>query len=141
MNGLKQLIVYLYNENTGGYIGTELADESPLEPNVYLLPANATQIEPPPVEYGKWRRWNGVEWVFENLEETPITTAEPTPPTAQDMRNRRNNLLSESDWTQFPDVPASVVSQGEAWRTYRQALRDVPQQGGFPTNINWPIKP
>ena len=135
------MLVYLYNETTGGYIGNELADESPLEPNVYLLPANATQVEPPPLEYGKWRRWNGSEWVYEDVEDSQFTPPEPIPPTAQDIRNRRNNLLFESDWTQLPDVPEGVASKSAAWRTYRQALRDVPQQGGFPTNINWPTKP
>ena len=52
-------------------------------------------------------------------------------------RSERNRLLAASDWTQVPDAP---VDQ-QAWAEYRQALRDVPQQNGFPTDINWPTKP
>lgn len=135
------MIVYLYNETTGGYIGNDLADESPLEPNVYLVPSNATQIEPPPLEYGKWRRFNGTEWVYEDIEQPIVTTEEPPIVTAEDMRNKRNILLAESDWTQLPDVPAWVSERISEWVVYRQALRDVPQQSEFPTNINWPTKP
>lgn len=52
-------------------------------------------------------------------------------------RSERDRLLKESDWTQVPDAP---VDQ-QAWADYRQALRDVPEQAGFPTDINWPTKP
>lgn len=53
-------------------------------------------------------------------------------------RQRRDALLAECDWTQAKDIPDSVSS---AWATYRQALRDVPQQPGFPLNVAWPQKP
>ena len=54
------------------------------------------------------------------------------------IRNERNALLTASDWTQAADVPQTTK---DAWATYRQALRDVPQQAGFPTNVTWPQKP
>lgn len=54
-----------------------------------------------------------------------------------DARTQRNQLLSETDWTQIADAP---VDKG-IWATYRQALRDIPQQIGFPTTITWPVKP
>jgi hypothetical protein len=53
------------------------------------------------------------------------------------IRSQRNNLLDESDWTQVEDAPVDKV----AWATYRQALRDVPQQTDFPTEVVWPEKP
>lgn len=56
---------------------------------------------------------------------------------AKIMRTERNKLLAESDWTQLPDAPVDVV----AWTTYRQALRDISNQEGFPWNIVWPAKP
>lgn len=43
----------------------------------------------------------------------------------QELRVKRNKLLVESDWTQFRDV---VLADDEAWKTYRQALRDLPSQ-------------
>lgn len=53
------------------------------------------------------------------------------------IRAERDALLDDSDWTQNPDVP---VDQ-EAWATYRQALRDIPQQESFPLTVVWPDKP
>ena len=55
---------------------------------------------------------------------------------ASEARNKRNQLLAETDWTSSSDVTMS-----NAMKTYRQALRDVPAQSGFPTDINWPTKP
>lgn len=54
------------------------------------------------------------------------------------FRLERNRLLSETDWTQTPDIPQATKDK---WAPYRQALRDVPQQAGFPDNIQWPSKP
>ena len=51
-----------------------------------------------------------------------------------DIRDAR---LKASDWTQVLDAP---VDQ-EAWATYRQALRDIPDQEGFPEDVTWPTKP
>jgi len=56
---------------------------------------------------------------------------------AAGARSQRDALLSRSDWTQTPDAPVDQA----AWSTYRQELRDVPQQSGFPTDIIWPKKP
>jgi hypothetical protein len=53
-------------------------------------------------------------------------------------RQQRNTLLAETDWTQTVDVPQATKDK---WAPYRQALRDVPQQAGFPDNIQWPSKP
>ena len=48
-------------------------------------------------------------------------------------RGERNAKLAETDWTASSDVTMS-----DAMKAYRQALRDVPAQSGFPTDINWP---
>lgn len=50
----------------------------------------------------------------------------------------RSTLLSESDWTQLPDVP--LVTK-QAWADYRQALRDITGQPGYPLEITWPTPP
>ena len=66
----------------------------------------------------------------------------PAPPTdgeiVVEVRAQRNRLLLASDWTQLPDVPQATK---DLWATYRQALRDVPQQEGFPQNVTWPTAP
>jgi hypothetical protein len=54
-----------------------------------------------------------------------------------EVRQQRNELLSACDWTQLPDSPADH----EAWATYRQALRDVTAQEGFPWDVVWPEAP
>ena len=54
------------------------------------------------------------------------------------IRAKRDNLLSQCDWTQLPDVSAITK---EAWASYRQALRDITAQVGFPDNIDWPTPP
>lgn len=53
------------------------------------------------------------------------------------MRATRNQLLTSCDWTQVADAPIDK----EAWATYRQALRDLPSQEGFPNEVTWPVEP
>ena len=53
---------------------------------------------------------------------------------------RRNNLLNDSDYLMMVDYPISDEKKQEI-KAYRQALRDIPQQDGFPDNIVWPDKP
>ena len=51
--------------------------------------------------------------------------------------SRRRELLYQSDWTQVPDAPVDQA----AWAVYRQALRDITLQEGFPFDITWPNPP
>lgn len=53
-----------------------------------------------------------------------------------DVRNQRDRLLAETDWMALSDVTMS-----DAWSAYRQALRDIPAQSGFPASVTWPTKP
>ena len=56
----------------------------------------------------------------------------------RDVRGNRNRLLAESDWTQNRDV---VLLNDADWKTYRQALRDLPANTTDWTNPPWPTKP
>ena len=56
---------------------------------------------------------------------------------AKDVRSLRTRMLKDSDWTQIADSTADKT----AWATYRQALRNVPGQTGFPWTITWPTQP
>lgn len=57
------------------------------------------------------------------------------------VRETRNELLSETDkYFSISDYPISEEKKNEI-RVYRQALRDIPQQDGFPNNVVWPEKP
>ena len=56
---------------------------------------------------------------------------------AAEIRTERDAKLTESDWTQVADAPVDKA----AWATYRQALRDIPSQAGFPNEVTWPVEP
>jgi len=56
---------------------------------------------------------------------------------AKSVRTQRGEKLKECDWTQVADAPVNK----EVWATYRQALRDVTGQAGFPWTIDWPTIP
>ena len=56
---------------------------------------------------------------------------------AANVRTSRNEMLTKCDWTQLADSTADKP----AWATYRQALRDVPSQVGFPWTVTWPEQP
>jgi hypothetical protein len=56
---------------------------------------------------------------------------------SEQTRNMRDMKLGQSDWTQVSDAPVDQA----AWAAYRQALRDITAQAGFPTDITWPTKP
>ena len=72
--------------------------------------------------------WDGSKWVELPPDLDIIAAA---------ARSKRNTLLSQSDWTQIPDAPVDQA----AWATYRQALRDITSQEGFPEAITWPVAP
>jgi hypothetical protein len=54
-----------------------------------------------------------------------------------ELRSRRNQLLTDSDWTVLGDSPTSTA----AWKVYRQALRDLPANTTDPFNVDWPTPP
>jgi hypothetical protein len=60
-------------DQNGYFISVTIADESPLEPGVFLIPGNAVDVEPPIVPENKRAKWNGA-WV---LEDIPPPEVEP----------------------------------------------------------------
>lgn len=53
---------------------------------------------------------------------------------AKNVRADRNKRIADCDWTQLPDAPVDAA----VWATYRQALRDISKQAGFPWEVTWP---
>lgn len=79
------------------------------------------------------------------LEGAVPTVDEPTEDQALEraahlVRVQRNTLLAQCDWTQMPDSPLAAAKR-EAWAAYRQALRTLPDQDGFPLSVQWPVAP
>lgn len=60
--------------------------------------------------------------------------------TWEQIRFKRDNRLSACDWTQLPDVQMDEPAI-QAWRDYRQALRDITETFADPSEIVWPTKP
>jgi hypothetical protein len=59
---------------------------------------------------------------------------------ADEARAERTTRLASCDWTMLPDAPITDA-QRTAWTAYREALRDVTNQPGFPAVIDWPAQP
>ena len=55
---------------------------------------------------------------------------------AENIRKRRDQLIKESDWRAVSDRKLEP-----AWKRYRQALRDITKQEGFPHDVEWPVDP
>jgi len=68
---------------------------------------------------------------------SPEEIAQRTQAQGDNVRAERYGYLAGSDWTQVADAPVDKA----AWATYRQALRDVTQQTGFPWDVQWPVAP
>jgi hypothetical protein len=80
---------------------------------------------------GQWH----YKWRVDDL--SPEQIAAYKAQSAATVRSERNMLLTASDWTQLADSPVYKT----AWAIYRQELRDISTQDGFPTAVVWPQKP
>jgi hypothetical protein len=109
--------------------------------DIQIDPAGATDYAPvewvdrPAINFERERAYVGQpvqtngQW-FTNWVVTPIPDSEQ----AEKVRAQRDELLTKSDWSQLPDSPVDKA----VWATYRQALRDLPSQSGFPWAVTWP---
>lgn len=81
----------------------------------------------------------GPQYVFDGAQVNRVFTVEAIPDeeVAGQVRAERNGLLTATDWTQVADAPVDKA----AWATYRQALRDITAQDGFPWTVQWPEMP
>jgi len=67
---------------------------------------------------------------------TATEIADMTAAKAQGVRSQRDKLIADTDWMALSDSTLTP-----AWAAYRQALRDVTAQAGFPHTVDWPVKP
>tara|TARA_R110000782_G_scaffold68450_3_gene137682 strand:+ start:133 stop:417 length:285 start_codon:yes stop_codon:yes gene_type:complete len=56
---------------------------------------------------------------------------------AIEVRSKRDSIVSETDWMGLIDTPDMT----DEWKAYRQALREITSQSGFPYSVKWPTKP
>ena len=83
---------------------------------------------------GKWTQ------VWEVTDASAEEIQNRTEAKADSIREVRNIEIAVCDWTQLPDTPLSTEKKQE-WAVYRQELRDITSQPGFPWEIDWPTKP
>jgi hypothetical protein len=127
-------------ELTAMYVGTEanLAGNQLVRVVVADAPQydEATQIavrnNQPSLVGGTWT----IGWIVQEL--TQSEKDQKLAAKIASVRSQRNQKLKDSDWSQGKDIPDAVSTP---WATYRQALRDVPQQSGFPWDVTWPTQP
>jgi hypothetical protein len=95
---------------------------------------------------GKWYTKYILGPVFANTEDATAIEQETVYKAQKDVefakaaRESRDKLLSDCDWVVVKALESQQSVPSE-WATYRQALRDLPQQAGFPITITWPVKP
>lgn len=101
---------------------------------VDLTDHSVVAYRPPAPAADQTKTW---EW----SDETQRWVAVPTlAAIAQSARRQRDATLAACDWTQVSDSPLSLETR-DAWKDYRVRLRNVCQQPGFPTSIDWPVPP
>ena len=117
----------------------ELSDESLIEWDMYVVTptpmpndytkniTEGTPVLTDGIYYQSWNEINASESEIEYRVENQW----------ESVRVQRNELLTESDWTQLSDISTETK---ELWQTYRQSLRDITSQSN-PFNIIWPTKP
>lgn len=86
---------------------------------------------------GKWYTKYILGPVFTDNEQEAAYKAMKDAEQAANVRHTRNEKLKDCDWTQLADSPVDKA----AWATYRQALRDITAQAGFPWTVDWPVAP
>jgi hypothetical protein len=87
---------------------------------------------------GKWQyKWRVDDLSAEQIAENIAAKERKAVAAAKD---KRNSLLSGSDWVVIKALEVGAPAPAE-WLTYRQALRDIPQQEGFPATVVWPTQP
>jgi len=69
-----------------------------------------------------------------------LVDADTIKKTWEEIRDRRDRLLANCDWTQMADSPLSDTML-KAWRTYRQKLRDITSTYSDPNKVVWPLAP
>ena len=83
---------------------------------------------------GKWT------WKWSISEMDADAKAAKDAEAAKGVRATRDRLIAETDWIVIKNLELNQNVPG-IWEVYRQNLRDVPAQAGFPHNVTWPTKP
>lgn len=129
--------VYHYHPTSYAYLGKDIADESPLEPGIYLVPAYATLVSAPENENipnSHFIKWNSISQIWEIVEK-PIPIISNNMETIKEeiipadpmelLRIKRNSILAQWDWVTLRAMSGGPPLTDE-WIGYLNALRNLP---------------
>jgi hypothetical protein len=119
--------------NQQGFVVFEYSGNTPTEFENLTIVEIDFEIGNAPTEYSQFQL-STKTWVDTRTDQQKYDDA------ASAVIQQRNDLLYQSDWTQIPNNPLSPAQQDQ-WAAYRQQLRDVTSQSGYPFNVVWPTKP
>lgn len=122
------MMITVYEIKANGFFGTS----KEIDPRDGVG-ANWTYTSPP--GEGSYK-WENSQWV-EAIEPDDSIPGPDFNTMASEARTQRNDLLTSCDWTQVEDAPVDKA----AWSAYRQELRNLPEQDGFPLDVEWPKAP
>lgn len=150
MKNEELILGYQWSPETKKYIGEYKFPNNKDKDEIHLPPFT-TLTKPPEVKKNFAAYWNGDKWFIDvNLD--PISEHSRIDDHGvkdylQLIRDARNKLLMQSDWTQLPDVRLSE-EQKESWKIYRKQLRDLPENIEEPRLLmldmnhpDWPVAP
>ena len=118
-------------DKDGYFVGITIADESPLEKGVYLIPAGAVDSDAPSIPDGQRAKWENEQWVFEDIPQ-PEPEPEPEPPTDEEVKQMRiaelQFELSKTDFKFSQDYDKKDTQEWLQLKSDRQAWRDEIRQ-------------
>lgn len=132
----RQGVVYPDIENADG-----TKKKNPKNKYVFCVFTDKTYVITWPYNYKKFetalKNGTPVQMKRYQIVEIPAPTAEEV---AAQVRAQRDAMIAETDYLMMSDYPISDEDKALV-ETYRQALRDIPEQEGFPSNVQWPVAP
>lgn len=121
-------MITVYEIKSNGFIG-ESKEIDPREG----VGSNWTYSAPPADGPHKWEHG---QWIAADEPDASIPGPDVNAAITE-VREKRNQALKDCDWTQVADAPVDQA----AWAEYRQSLRDITTQTGFPWTVEWPVAP
>jgi hypothetical protein len=126
------MLVFNYHPATGEYLGTTKADESPLEPGVFLIPAHATEISPPVPREGFFLCFTGNAWGYSPIQAPePPPTEEPAPYTPPSISDRQFFHILALDGLITEAEAIAAVKTGDAPAAFETFISSLPEGDRF----------
>jgi len=113
--------VYSYDHD-GYYNGESIAHESPLEKDIYLMPANTTDVEPPVCDKNKLCKWTGENWLLENRQEEEIKIS----PTEEELlKQAKEDRCNEAEILRKNQQLQPILYQDSQFSSSQMARQNI----------------